>query len=152
MAATGRISATRAGLPRRPWLAPPQIWPCQLPPSPLRQPPAPPVAGLSLKSGSAGFLCRRYGGPLRWLRRVGLRPPPLPLRNARCRPPPRGPSSAPATGGRPWPSPRHSRLGGRRVATDYGRACCVRWYVNKREVGGRAKLNWIPNTISGGTD
>jgi hypothetical protein len=48
------------------------------------------------------------------------------LRNARCRPPPRGPSSAPATRGRPWPSPRHSRLGGCRVATGYERACCVR--------------------------
>jgi hypothetical protein len=150
MAATWRISATRAGLPWRPW--------------PTGRISAPELAsraapGWSLpKSGRVGFLRRRYDGlPRRlWLAspsnpaaptssvsamavpcadfavQVCARPLFL-LRNARCRPPPRGPSSAPATRGRPWPSPRHSRLGGRCVATDYGRACCVRCNVDERE-------------------
>jgi hypothetical protein len=99
---TGRISAARAGLPRRPWLA--------SPPNPT----APTSSAAATAVPCVDFVAQACARPL------------FLLRNARCRPPPRGPSSAPATGGRRWPSPQHSRLGGRRVATGYGRACCVR--------------------------
>jgi hypothetical protein len=75
---TGRISAARAGFPHRPWLAPPQIWLGWLPPPPLRCPPPPPLADLSPKSSSASFLCCCYSGPLRRLHRAGLHPHPLP--------------------------------------------------------------------------
>jgi hypothetical protein len=90
------------GLPRRPWLASPS------------NPATPTSSAAATAVPCTDFAVQACARPL------------FLLRNARCRPPPRGPSSAPATGGRPWPSPRHSHLGGRRVATDYGRACCVR--------------------------